>query len=186
MARVLPFSQSYPSYHQRAGAPTYFVEQIWNGFKALRAESTSDMEDNVNKLNKHLPHDIVYKFLKNLHNQTVFFTTKYHTIRIGNRWKVGDMFSPRVWSGKPYNSKQIILAPDIEVKKVWNIEIYSEGDDIIQIIQTDGFNKGELIEIEEVAANDGLSYADFVNWFPVKKGESIFAQIICWNQNIQY
>lgn len=36
---------------------------------------------------------------------------KHHTIRAGNRFKTGDYFSPRVWSGSPYNSKQLNMRP---------------------------------------------------------------------------
>lgn len=38
---------------------------------------------------------------------------KYHTIRAGNRFKKGDYFSPRIWTDKPYASKQYQFHPDI-------------------------------------------------------------------------
>lgn len=41
--------------------------------------------------------------------------------------KVGDKFSPRVWSGKPYRSKMITIAPDIEVKQIWDFERDEDG-----------------------------------------------------------
>ena len=41
----------------------------------------------------------------------------------------------RVWSGQPYQSKQIIIAPPIQVKKVWDFEICDDGR-----IQIDGGN----------------------------------------------
>lgn len=55
------------------------------------------------------------------HDKFINGFSKEHTIRKGKRWKVGDKFSPRIWSGKPYKSKQIILAPDTEIKQVFDI-----------------------------------------------------------------
>lgn len=112
------------------------------------------------------------------------FVSKHHTIRAGHRWKPGDRFSPRVWSGKPYVSKQIIIAPDIEVKKVWNFEIsenrYSLGHDKSVCNEMDFGNE----RICRIAMNDGLTLFDFREWFQFPKPFS--GQIICWNEDIEY
>lgn len=64
------------------------------------------------------------------------FDPKGHTVRAGHRFKPGDIVSLRVWgndvnpkSGRsgPYHSKQIIIAPDIQVKKTWDFEIDACG-----------------------------------------------------------
>ena len=108
---------------------------------------------------------------------------KYHTIRAGHRWKVGDYFSPRVWSKKAYHSPQIIIGPDIEVKKTWDIII--KPDDSLFI---NGQDCGMFISfnaiVEKLAKNDGLSTEDLLNWFPNKK--EFDGQIICWNPKIEY
>ena len=102
MSKIMTFSRTFPAYHPKAGQPTYFVEKILRGIHTL--------DDHV----------------KPIINFDVCSTCapKHHTIRAGNRWKVGDKFSPRVWSGKPYCSPMITIAPDIEVKKVYPIEMY--------------------------------------------------------------
>lgn len=115
---------------------------------------------------------------------------KYHTIRAGKRFKVGDKFSPRVWgtdinpkSGRsgPYQSKQIIIAPDIEIKNVWSVEVKRS-------ILNNQFNfliNGKRIfgsKLDIVARNDGLSLQDFDAWFE-KPGKF---QIICWDAKINY
>jgi len=112
MSKVITFSRVFPAHHPKAGQETHFVEQIWNGLNILSLPVPK---------NKDLPHDFMWSILP-LSN----YGYKYHTIRAGNRWKVGDKFSPRVWSDKPYKSKQIIIAPDIEVVKVWDVEIAIE------------------------------------------------------------
>lgn len=104
---------------------------------------------------------------------------KHHTIRAGHRFKAGDKFSPRVWSGKAYRSKQIIIAPDIEVMKTFDFHIRKND----YFINHSPVNYNQL---KVVAANDGLEIDDFECWFNVKKGEVFAGQIICWNENINY
>lgn len=179
MSKVLTFSRTFPAYHPKAGQQTYFVEQIWNGLNNLKMP--------VPKV-KELPSDFMWSILP-LSN----YGCKYHTIRSGNRWKVGDKFSPRVWSGKPYRSKQIIIAPDIEVKKVWEFEIKKTNFNG-EIYITHSFPELGMDKLKEriinpalikvIAENDGLSFIDFMQWFQFPKPFS--GQIICWNENINY
>ena len=122
MSKVITFSRVFPAYHPKKGQPTFFVEKIWQSFGINPLFPSPSLSIH----NTHLPYDIVHLVgddLVYLHE----YDPKHHTIRAGNRWKVGDKFSPRVWSGKPYNSKQIIIAPDIEIKKVWEFEINENG-----------------------------------------------------------
>jgi hypothetical protein len=99
---------------------------------------------------------------------------KVHTIRAGHRWKAGDWFNPRVWSGKPYTSKQITFAPDIQVKKVWNIQRDDYG-----IFSIEG---KDIYGIDTLAKNDGLTTDDLWRWikWPME------GQIICWSDEIKY
>lgn len=110
---------------------------------------------------------------------------KHHTIRRGYRWKVGDKFSPRVWSGKPYQSKQIIIAPDIEIKKIWDVEIFMlEGRLHAGIPEANNIHR--LLPLNQIAKNDGLTFEDMRDWFNVKEGKHFHGQILCWNENIEY
>jgi hypothetical protein len=106
---------------------------------------------------------------------------KHHTIRAGHRWKEGDWFSPRVWSGKSYASKQIQFAPDIQIKKIWNFDVDPWESYVI--------NSKPLCysEFKAVALNDGFTAGDDLElWLNVKRGEAFNGQIICWNENIEY
>ncbi len=193
MARVITFSRYFPAYHPKAGKPTYFVEQIYNSFnvEALGQEFIAPFDDEIRQLNRHLPYAIVDEFMKSLRSRVDFMDKKYHTARSGHRWKVGDKFSPRVWSGKPYNSKQIILAPDIEVKSVFDLQLQYISRPFVTYKNDRGFEESypEGTRIL-MAKNDGFTDdKDFDCWLLGGKpmcNEVFEGQIICWNETINY
>lgn len=189
MSKVITFSRAYPSYHPRKGEPTYFVEKIWEGLNRNQHTADDWRSWNVKQLEDAIP-DCVNNYAG--HN----YIPKHHTIRSGHRWKEGDWFQPAVWgnninpkSGRsgPYHSKQIKFAPEIQVKKTWDLDIH--GTDWY----LDGrheYTTGWDVSIETIAANDGLLPIDFYDWFTLspdfKKKEEFFGQIICWNEAIEY
>lgn len=170
MSKVITFSQTFPSYHPKKGQPTNFVI----GFHKSLFEMGLISKDHYISVNLALVKNII---------------SKNHTIRSGSRFKKGEFFSPRVWgtdinpkSGRrgAYHSKQIILAPDIEIKKIYDIEILPNHEIHINGVWMANFGSenGSLI-----AKNDGLETLDFQNWFqklPFK------GQIICWNDSVSY
>lgn len=189
MSKVLTFSQYFPSYHPQRGEKTFFIERIWKG---LNTKNIHDGEytiySNVPRQTKNGNWQIPVSW-RDLMNDETFFP-KFHTIRAGYRWKAGEKFSPRVWSGQPYNSKQIIIAPDTEIIKTWKFEMKPKlwFDECEYYINGKKFGGDEL---EEVAKNDGLSIIDFACWFAGKKAASskrkpFEGQVICWDKNINY
>lgn len=104
---------------------------------------------------------------------------KNHTIRGGKRWKEGDLFSPRVWTGKPYNSPmKCISEVDMKVYKTYDFKIGNHGAIYLN---------GVFLMPEEVALiskNDGLEVNDFLDWF--KFPNPFDGQIICWNKIVRY
>lgn len=157
MAKVIIFSRFFPSYHPRKEESTHFVEKFYNSF--------SNYWDNI---------PIPDKLLASLNIE--ISQSKFHTIRAGNRWKAGDKFSPRVWSGKPYQSKQIIIAADTEVKKIFRFEV-KKGSYFLN------GKKINMRQLYRIAINDGFNNSDDLKlWFqkPFK------GQIICWNENVKY
>lgn len=177
MSRVLTFSRFYPKGHPREGQATCFVDKIW-------ASLIFDLKYQFDLGS----HEALNDEYRRWHSE-IKIEYKHHTIRHGHRFKEGDWFSPRVWSGKPYASKQITIAPDIQIKKTWDLEIDACGVIAIgkhgeQIKYTD-----EGVD-EEIATNDGLDYNDFLEWLVMpnyRKGkESGPMQIVCWNDKINY
>lgn len=181
--RVITFSRFFPAKHPKAGDPTCFVEKIYSAV-------------GVGGDYLHIPIPEVDNFLYK-HDEN-FFDPKWHTIRAGKRWKVGDKFSARVWSGKPYASKQIEFA-QIEIKKVFDFEmdpcgVFSINGYYFPSKDIDYLTSDQLMEFiesedERLANNDGLSAYDFHQWFkchPKKKDEGFSGQILCWSENIEY
>lgn len=173
MAKVITFSTKFPSYHPKAGQETNFAQKFWASISVPLPVSVhaEQLEGEVRKL---------------IFND---FKPKHHTIRAGKRWKAGEMFSPRIWSGVPYQSKQLILADDVEIKNVWDFEIKKAykllpGDyDMDILINHRYYNTGDET-ILRLAINDGLSLAELLQWFKYPKEFS--GQIICWNDKITY
>lgn len=176
MARVITFSRFFPSYHPRKGEPTFFIERLWKGLHTgNRLDGEYSVWTNRPRLMKAGYWQLPHMWRDKMNDKE--FLPKYHTMRSGNRWKVGDKFSPRIWSGIPRRSKQITVGPDIEIKKIWDVEF-----DIGGVISINGFYTE--IEDEVFANNDGLSIEDFYGWFP--QGKEFKGQIICWNEKIEY
>ena len=84
----------------------------------------------------------------------------------------------KMLSGEPYNSKMIQFAPDIQIRKVWDIEV--DGDGCIWIVSD--HNSDDASILESLAKNDGLTLEDLQAWF----NKPMTGQIICWNENIEY
>jgi hypothetical protein len=175
--RVITFSRQFPKGHPKEGQPTYFVEKIWNSLKI------------AGEYNVYINHP---KQLKDGSWRVPIFWrgenhgSKFHTIRAGNRWKVGDMYSPRVWSGKPYGSKQVEFAPPIRIEKVWEFGI-SKSDYFIN--DGTGIKMISYDLLKSIARNDGLELDDFECWFalhPKKKEQYFTGQILCHNPEINY
>lgn len=173
MAKVITFSRTFPSYHPKAGQPTFFVEKFYNSIdpeQKMNVWNRSDLSFvNEKAMNECLP--------------------KHHTIRSGNRWKKGEYFSPRVWSGKPYNSPQITLCQNVLITDVYDFEIKNAYkmlplDYDTDIIINHNFFHTDSEIMKVVAKNDGLTLAELLQWFKYPK--EFKGQVICWNQNAKY
>jgi len=193
MSRVITFSTQFQKTHPKAGQPTGFVQKV---FDSLLFNEEITMSRYCELCRAAGIKQDLYSL------RTRVLTPKHHTIRKGNRWKVGDWFSPRVWgtdinpkTGRkgPYQSKQIPFCHDIEIKKIFDIEIDACG--VISVNGAYFFDENEEPSIEpskkeiELAKNDGLSWEDFTNWLamPVFRSKKPWVgQIISWSDQIQY
>ena len=181
MARAITFSRYFPAHHPKKGQPTLFVEKIWKSFavRALNEIFYQPMVEDINDLNAHLSDYVLLSdFRKSLlanYGGSNNIEPKKHTIRKGKRWKVGDKFSPRVWSGKPYASKQIIIAKDMTLQRVLDIEI-----DKLGFIYINGDYYSQIMQCDHLALNDGLEKEDFASWFD---GNTLpfSGQILIWD-----
>jgi len=178
MARVITVSRFFPQYHPRKGEPTLFIEKIY-----------ASMADNIEGFQ--IPNDANdYWDFHEYYNCT---SPKHHTIRKGKRWKTGDKASIRIWgddvnpkSGRKgaYHSKQISIAPDVEVI-VFDFEIKNDEADNLSIYIDHKFycQIGDKYS-KLVAKNDGLNLEDLKAWF--KFPCEFSGQIISFNKNLNY
>jgi hypothetical protein len=165
MAKVITFSRVFPKGHPKQGQETFFVEKVLKSINPNKIQSKLIVQGALHIFNS---------------QEYLFCKEKNHTIRSGKRFKKGDFFSPRVWSGKPYRSKQITLFEDAEIKKVWDIEIYNSYEVYIDGVFHCSFGSENW---HLLCLNDGLTSSDMRNWFsklPFK------GQIICWNDAVSY
>lgn len=176
MSKVRIFSRFFPKGHPKEGQQTFFVEKIY-----------SELGVGGNYLNIPLPD--VDNFLYN-HDEN-YFDAKLHTIRAGKHFKDGDYFSPRVWTDKPYRSKQIKIADDIKLERVFDFKIEIDKDYICVLIDNYPFYEEnsrmvtQVQALETLAKNDGLSIEDFKSWFKWGK-EPFDGQILCWSKSVEY
>ena len=97
---------------------------------------------------------------------------KIHTIR-GNYELWGKRFkkinegkailSVRVWSGKPYQSKQHEIFKYDNTHKIGLQKLEDPTNFVFASIE------GKKVNWEDIAKNDGLSFEDFCEWFKVRK-----------------
>ena len=167
--KVLTFSRFFPATHPRNGEETFFIEKIWQGLQRLPLSSIEIATPDP-RLEEHL---------KN--HYTKIYDPKLHTIRGGKRWKEGDWFSPRIWSGKPYANKQIQFSLPIQIKKIWNFKAVGEYFYLNE--------KPFDVTSSDLPVNDGLSTDDFLAWFdihPKKKHLCFDGQLLCWDETLNY
>lgn len=192
MSKIVMFSQVFPKYHPKTGEPTHFKEKFWCSIK----HSANYYDLIMLNPGKEKEAAEVWNTVK--HNWRSI-QPKHHTIREGHRFKVGDLITPKVWgydinptSGRtgPYQSKQIVIAPDIEVKKTFDFEFIPA----LWIDESSVKINGQIINagtFEKLAMNDGLTVDELINWFGngymfSSKLKPFTGQIICWNETINY
>ena len=176
---VIMFSRQFPAYHPRAGEPTYFVEKLLQSFVSLNLPGY--YTDHIKRLR-----DLKYLDISKMVLDPM---DKFHTVRAGHRFNPGDKFSPRVWMGKPYRSEQLILGPDVEVKKTWNFEVDQCGVCSLSNQYVYDYGIDGIGVLDTVAANDGLSTHDFEGWIvqpAYRQAKAFDGQVICWNDKIEY
>ena len=175
MSKVIMFSRYYPTYHPKKGKPTFFAEKLLtqlrvNYFHKDYLEMLISLNEGKEELCKEF-----YRSFWDLETDINQNLAKSHTIRNGFRFKAGEKFSPKIWTAKPYQSKQLFIYPDIEVKKTWAFE--KSRVDGFQMPQAQATTHAAMI-----AKNDGILLDDFIAWF----NKPFIGQIICWNEAVSY
>lgn len=172
--KVITFSLNFPNTHPRKGEPTFFVEKIWKGIWDGETSMNNPLAGYWEQYDQAFP--LKYTDQENIHQHK----PKVHTIRAGNRWKVDEWFSPRIWTGKPYASKQLQFGPPIQIKKIFKIKVDDSGLWVDDYLWQSPYDR--------IAINDGLNNRDFIDWIikPYSDKKSLIGQAICWDESIEY
>jgi hypothetical protein len=186
MSKVITFSRTYPSYHARKGEGTLFVEKILNDLNVdYHSEKYFQKLLGLNTVNL-FNGKLSFQDIRSFHNSLTVtcMGEKKHTIRNGNRFNIGELFSPRVWFGKAYNSPMIIFWDDILINKTWDISVVSNGIKGFAVLGSLEFPLGlhDFNPSAKLAKNDGLNITDLIGWF----NKPLTGQIICWNKYVNY
>lgn len=149
--KVITFSTEFPKWVDSTDRKTWFPEKIWANFPYEQIRPIWDK----------IPPEIRDKHfsLFAYEQQIKCDWLKGTTIRAGRRWKVGDKFSPRIWTGKPYNSMQFAFLPELTVLKVEIFERNNYGNFFLN-----GRFLGDY-QIDKIAEHDGLGPGPFRSWF---------------------
>lgn len=163
----IKLSTVLPKHHVRAGQPTHFVEKIWT---AVAKNKEANKEATIKSALKRANH-FQRSFIKSYASKD--WTPKRTTIRAGHRWKKGDLFIPKIWTGKPYRSRPIAICDPLEILETEQFVIdmdgcYWLGDDMLS-----------LGKLKTIALEDGFDDVDdFELWFNMKKGKNFEGQRI--------
>lgn len=162
--KEIMFSTFFQSSHPRKGDPTFFIEKIIKGL-----DGNGEVDPFVKKM-------VIVSPI------TQCFAPKYHTIRKGNNFKIGDHVNFKVWSGKPYQSKKVIFARNVEIKQTWEFEMDDNG---VYAINGKYLDTPNYLVLSQ---NDGLTEEDMFFWFmpDYSKPKEFKGQIICWNNFVNY
>lgn len=91
---------------------------------------------------------------------------------------------PKMWTGKPYRSKQRNITDEpLEVVSTWDFTVYK---DRWMTLYLDGreFIWGSPTTMD-LAHYDGLKADDFFLWFHELE-QDFDGQIICWHEDVKY
>lgn len=166
------FQQTWPKHIGKwVGKPTYFVEKIWE-----RLQHEIKSEEDFNHWFGEVDSAGHYDALPFKVNP------KLHTIRSGNRWKVGDKIHMKIWTRRPYHSKTFQFAPVLEVRRVQDIEVWRSPNYMMSAVLVDGRHL-TMREIRQLATNDGF---DSVEQFFTYFNKPFEGQIISWVEWVEY
>lgn len=143
---VITLSQVFPTWHKRAGEPTKFRAAFLSGQTCSKCKKRNHA----------------------MCTSECFSGLKIHTIRanyplwlkrITEVQQGKAVLSVRQWTGKPYGS------PQEEIAMLTN----EDGIGIQELKMIDLFRpttiNGNRVELPDLAANDGLSFNDWYDWF---------------------
>jgi hypothetical protein len=167
--KVIMVSRYFMKWHLRAGQETNFARLIKTGQRcnlcSFRGYPSRCMQTNCTK---HHPRKI----------HTCRCNYPYWEEEIQKLKERNGVLSIRNWTGKPYASKQEVIVDipscNVHIQKLMLKydpretvfgDIIDLTPDYVKTVKMRAIVDDKEVNIEELAANDGLSYEDYAGWF---------------------
>lgn len=144
---VITLSKRFPTRHNRAGDLTFFLEALSNALHNAEATLTVDDADDTS----------IQIYERKIH--TIRANYPLWAKRIAEVERGEACLSIRQWSGKPYRSKQVEIAKLTKEDSV-GIQKTEITNDLSECIIG-----GRHYSYVDIARNDGLHPADWLDWF---------------------
>ena len=139
---VLTVSRSFPQTHKRKGEETFFVDKI---------------EGNV-RLNGE-----IWQKIHTIRSNYDLWLNRIKQVQEGKA-----ILSIRYWSGKHYNSKQVVICQLDKDSGIGVQALYFDFKRILEPFISSEDSEAKIqtyLSTHELAINDGLYYPDFKEWF---------------------
>lgn len=144
---VITLSKRFPAGHNRAGDLTFFHEALSNALHNTEATLTVDDADDTS----------IQIYERKIH--TIRANYPFWAKRIAEVERGEACLSIRQWTGKPYRSKQVEIARLTKEDGV-GIQKVELTNDLAECI-----TGGRHYSYVDIARNDGLHPADWLDWF---------------------
>ena len=144
---VITLSKRFPTGHNRAGDLTFFLEALSNALHNAEATLTVDDADDTS----------IQIYERKIH--TIRANYPLWAKRIAEVERGEACLSIRQWTGKPYRSKQVEIARLTKEDGV-GIQKVELTNDLAECI-----TGGRHYSYVDIARNDGLHPADWLDWF---------------------
>ena len=152
---VITLSRHFLANHKRAGEETHFKEKLLLGQSCPDCASPQDLSGiNISDCNSCVR---VCSFPK-LH--TIRANYPLWEKRIKEVQEGRAVLSVRQWTGKPYRSKQVEIAM-LTAENGIGIQRL----DIFDFMRPTKVDSSQLVDLTNLANNDGLSFSDWYHWF---------------------
>ena len=152
---VLTLSAMFPKAHSKAGMPTGFKAKFALGQGCPDCDKPQDLSGvNISDCNGCVNACSLPK-LHTIRANFPFWEKRIKEIQNGYA-----VLSIRQWTGKPYRSKQVEIA-----RLTAENGIGVQQLDIFDFMRPAKVDSCQLVDLRDLANNDGLSFSDWYHWF---------------------
>ena len=148
-------SRKYPAAHPKAGQDTYFDIKLKNGLSGHNEALLSYYDKDFNKTKMLITGRKIHTIRANY----TLWSERIKQVQAGKA-----VLSIRTWCGQPYKSKQREIAL-ITKENHPGVEFVVFGKETAEVSKRVSHLKSYSVSLEELAKNDGLTLADFQDWF---------------------